>query len=116
MAAFVARALTRLPEPIRSRVLRSAFDRAGDAFNRGDLEVVFALFAADVEYGPPPPLHWGGSLRGRGAVFDFWAGVFTHYGENTIENISLDEVSSGPSCGGRACATGQAPAANHPAM
>ena len=91
----MARALTRLPEPIRSRVLRSAFDRADNAFNRGDLEVVFALFAADVEYGPPPPLHWGGSLRGRGAVFDFWAGVFTHYGENTIENISLDEVSPG---------------------
>jgi ketosteroid isomerase-like protein len=53
-------------------VLHATFDRARDAFNRGDLEVVFALFAADVEYGPPPPLHEGGRIRGRQAVLDFW--------------------------------------------
>jgi ketosteroid isomerase-like protein len=94
LAAFVAQILTRLPESIRRRALRSAFDRARDAFNRGDLEVVFALFAADVTYSPPPPLHEGGSLQGRGAVFDFWRGIFTRYDENTIENLSLDEVSS----------------------
>lgn len=95
LAAFVVQALTRFPESIRRRVLWAAFDRARDAFNRGDLEVVFALFAADVEYVGPPPLHGGGPLRGRGAVFDFWAGIFTRFDENTIENISLDEVSSG---------------------
>ena len=27
-------------------------------------------------------------------MFDFWRGIFTRYDENTIENLSLDEVSS----------------------
>jgi len=95
LAALVAQLLTRLPESIRRRALRSAFDRARDAFNRRDLEVVFALFAPDVEYGPPPPLYEGGPLQGRGAVFDFWRGVFDRFDENTIENLSLDAVSPG---------------------
>lgn len=94
-AALIARVLSRLPDSIRRRVLRAAFDRARDAFNRGDLAVVFALFATDVEYGPPPPLHEGEAVRGREAVFDFWHGVFARYDDNTIENISLDEMSSG---------------------
>jgi len=57
--------------------------------------VVFALFAPDVEYGPPPPLHEGGPPKGRAAVFEFWNGVFERYDENAIENLSIDEVSSG---------------------
>lgn len=55
LAALAVMAVTRLPAPMRGRVLRGAFDRARDAFNRGDLEAVFGLFAKDVEYGPPPP-------------------------------------------------------------
>ena len=58
-SALLARILSRLPEATRRRVLQSAFDRARDAFNRGDLEVVFALFSTDAEYCPPPPLHEG---------------------------------------------------------
>ncbi|HTY35211.1 nuclear transport factor 2 family protein [Mycobacterium sp.] len=92
MAALVVMAVARLPVSVRRRVLRAAFERARDAFNRGDLEAVFGLFAKDVEYGPPPPLHTGGALLGRRAVFDFWRAVFDRYDENTIENLSLDEV------------------------
>jgi hypothetical protein len=95
LAALVARIIGKFPTSIRRRVLQSAFDRARDAFNRGDLEVVFALFAPDVEYGPPPPLHEGGPLKGRAAVFEFWNGVFERYDKNAIENLSIDEVSSG---------------------
>ncbi len=94
-AALVVIMVTRLPVSLRRRVLRAAFDRARDAFNRGDFEAVFGLFAEDVEYGPPPPLYSGDFLRGRKAVFDFWRGVFDRYDENTIENLSLDEAAPG---------------------
>lgn len=95
LAALAARTLGRLPDTVRRQTLRSAFDRARDAFNRGDLEAVFALFAVDVEYGPPPPLHDGGTIRGRAAVFDFWRGVQARYNENTIENLSIEETRPG---------------------
>jgi SnoaL-like protein len=95
LAALAVMAVARLPVSVRRRVLRGAFDRARDAFNRGDLEAVFGLFAKDVEYGPPPPLHSGGVLRGREAVLGFWREVFDRYDENTIENLSLDEATPG---------------------
>lgn len=94
-AALLVMAVMRLPVSVRRRVLRAAFERARDAFNRGDLEAVFGLFAHDVEYGPPPPLCSGDLLRGRQAVFDFWHAVFDRYDENTIENLSLDEAARG---------------------
>jgi ketosteroid isomerase-like protein len=93
IAAFVVRAVGRLPRPLRRRILVAAFGRARDAFNRGDLEALFALFAADVEYGPPPPLHQGDPLRGRAALLDFWRDVRERYEENSIENLSLQEAS-----------------------
>jgi ketosteroid isomerase-like protein len=95
LAALAVIVVGRLPVSARRRVLRGAFERARDAFNRGDLEAVFGLFAEDVEYGPPPPLHSGDVLRGRAAVFDFWRAVFDRYDENTIENLSLDETAPG---------------------
>jgi len=95
LAALAARAVGRLPETVRRRALQSAFDRARDAFNRGDFEAVFALFATDVEYGPPPPLHDGEPLRGRTAVFDFWRSASARFDENTIENLSLEEAAPG---------------------
>ncbi len=95
LATLGARAVGVLPEPLRRRVLQSAFDRARDAFNRGDLDVVFALFDDDVEYAPPPPLADGPPLRGRAAVFRFWRDVFARYDDNTIENLSLEETSRG---------------------
>ncbi len=95
VAALAVRGLGRLPQPIRRRVLEAAFDRARDAFNRGDLEVVFALFAADVHYEPPPPLHKGGPLHGRDAVLDFWRGVFARYDDNAIENLFIEEAEPG---------------------
>jgi hypothetical protein len=95
IAALAARGLGRLPERIRRRVLQTAFDRARDAFNRDDLEAVFALFAGDVEYGPPPPLYEGAPLRGRDAVFDFWRGVRERYDDSNIENLSLEEATPG---------------------
>jgi ketosteroid isomerase-like protein len=95
LAALAVMAVARLPVSVRRRVLRSAFERARDAFNRGDLEAVFGLFADDVEYGPPPPLHSGDPLRGREAVFEFWRAIFDRYDESTIENLSLDEAAPG---------------------
>ena len=95
LAALAARAVGRLPGVIRRRALEGAFDRAGDAFNRGDLEAVFALFAPDVEYGPPPPLHDGGPLCGRAAVLDFWRGVQARYDDSSIENLSIEEARPG---------------------
>lgn len=94
LAALGARALARLPAPLRRRALAAAFDRARDAFNRGDLEAVFALFDAEVEYGPPPPLHEGPNLRGRAALFAFWRDVAGHY-ETSIENLALEEEAPG---------------------
>jgi predicted Zn-dependent protease with MMP-like domain/ketosteroid isomerase-like protein len=94
-AAFAARALGHMPAPVRRRALLAAFDRARDAFNRGDLEAVFALFAADVEYVPPPPLYQGEPLRGRAAVLEFWRDVFARYESSAIENLSLEEAAPG---------------------
>lgn len=95
LATLGVRAVGALPEQLRRRILQAAFDRARDAFNRGDLDVVFALFADDVEYAPPPPLTDGGPLKGRAAVLGFWRDVFGHYDNNTIENLSLEETSRG---------------------
>lgn len=94
LVALIVRLLRHLPSTARRRVRQAAFDRARDAFNRGDLEVVFALFDRNVEYGPPPPMHEGDLLRGRTAVFEFWLGVLTRY-ENAIENLSLEEETPG---------------------
>lgn len=68
--AFVARAVSRGPAPLRRRVLGDAFARAEAAFNRGDFEAIFALFADDVYYIPPPALGKG-PINGRDAVFAF---------------------------------------------
>ncbi len=95
LAALGAQAVGRLPGPLRRRILQSAFDRARDAFNRGDLEAVFALFASDVEYGPPPPLHEDEPLQGRAAVLEFWRGVLARYDESAIENLSVEEAAPG---------------------
>lgn len=94
-AALLARAAGHLPGPVRRAVLQSAFGRAGDAFNRGDLEALFALFSQDVEYVPPPPLHSGEPILGRPALFEFWRDVLARYDRNTIENLSLEEASAG---------------------
>jgi ketosteroid isomerase-like protein len=95
VAALLVRVAGRAPGPLRRRLLSAAFDRARDAFNRGDLEAVFALFDPDVEYVPPPPLHRGEPLRGRAAVFEFWREVLDRYEENAIENLGLEETAPG---------------------
>jgi hypothetical protein len=92
LAALGARALSHAPGPLRRRALRAAFDRARDAFNRGDLEVVFALFDEGVTYVPPPALYEGPPLQGREAVFEFWREVLGRYESVTIENLLLEEA------------------------
>jgi len=92
LAAGGARLLTRLPAPFRRQVLTGAFNRAADAFNRGDLESVFALFAEDVEYVPPPALYTGEPLHGRAAVFGFWREVFARFEHSAITNLSIAET------------------------
>ena len=79
---------------MRRRALHNAFDRARDAFNRGDIEAVMALFAADVEYVPPPPLG-NGEIAGLPAVLEFWRGVLARYPVSTIENLSIREAVPG---------------------
>jgi ketosteroid isomerase-like protein len=93
-AALLARVVLLLPGPLRRRALQSAFERAREAFNRGDMEAVTALFDDDVEYVPPPPLG-GGEIRGRRAVLDYWAGVLARYPQSTIENLSIREAERG---------------------
>ncbi len=94
LAALGARAVGLAPGPLRRRALQAAFDRARDAFNRGDIEAVMALFAQDVEYVPPPPLGRG-EIHGLPAVLDFWQGVLARYPDSTIENLSLREAEPG---------------------
>jgi hypothetical protein len=85
IVAFVARTVSRGPAPLRRRVLGDAFARAEAAFNRGDYEAIFALFADDVHYIPPPGLGQG-PINGRAAVLAFWRSV------SLIENLSLEEA------------------------
>ncbi len=94
LAALGARALGALPGPLRRRALQTAFDRARDAFNRGDIEAVMALFAADVTYVPPPPLG-GQEIRGLPAVLEFWRGVLARYPDSRIENLAIREAAPG---------------------
>ena len=95
VAAVVARIVSRAPAGVRARALEAAFDRARNAFNRGDMEAVFALFAEDVEYVPPPPLYDGATIRGRGALFAFWADQLARFRSSSIENLSIEEASPG---------------------
>ena len=84
--------MLRLPPSLRRRVLSAAFERAERAFNRGDLAAVFALFADDVEYVPPPALHSGPPIVGRLAVQRFWEDVLARFERSTITNLSIDEA------------------------
>ena len=92
LAALAVRLLARMPAPVRRRVLADAFTRAERAFNRGDLEAVFALFAEDVEYVPPPALYSGEPIRGRAAVERFWSRTLARFQESAIANLSLKEA------------------------
>ena len=95
VAAVLARFVSRAPEGVRARALQAAFDRARDAFNRGDLEAVFALFAEDVEYVPPAPLYEGPPISGRDAVLAFWEEQLTRFRSSSIENLSIEEAAPG---------------------
>jgi ketosteroid isomerase-like protein len=93
LAAAAVRLIARLPAGVRRRALAGAFARAQDAFNRGDLPAVFALFDEQVEYVPPPALHSGSPLRGRDAVVGFWAQTLARFPASTIENLAVEETS-----------------------
>lgn len=87
LAAVAVRLILRMPASFRRRVLADAFDRAQDAFNRGDLDT------DDVEYLPPPALYAGEPIIGRAAVLRFWQEILARFEENTIANLSLEEAS-----------------------
>jgi len=74
VAAAVARLVGHLPAALRRRALSGAFSRAQAAFNRGDFEAIFALFADDVRYVPPPALG-PTPINGRAAVLAFWRAI-----------------------------------------
>ena len=92
VAALAVRVLMRLPAPARRRVLVDAFTRAQNAFNRGDFEAIFAVWADDVEYVPPPALHSGDPIVGRAAVLRFWHEIANRYQQNRIANLSIEEA------------------------
>jgi ketosteroid isomerase-like protein len=91
LAAGLARLVGRLPGPVRRRVLAGAFERARHAFDRGDLEALFALFDDDVDYVPPPPLE-ARPIRGRADVCAFWRATLDRWPQSTITNLSLVEA------------------------
>ena len=95
LAALVARLVSHTPGSVRTRALEAAFDRARDAFNRADMQAVFALFADDVEYVPPPPLYGGPPLRGRDTVLAFWIEQLGRFRSSSIENLSIEEAGPG---------------------
>lgn len=89
---MLAQSLGLLPAALRRKALAGAFERAAAAFNRGDLEALFALFADDVEYVPPPALRPPQRIDGREAVKTFWRQVLERYPQSTITNLSLPEA------------------------
>jgi ketosteroid isomerase-like protein len=91
----MTRGILGLPGPLRRSALASAFERAQDAFNRGDLEAVFAAFSAEIEYLPPPPLPGAGPIVGRDHVLRYWLGIFERFDENRIENLGVVETGRG---------------------
>ena len=91
LAAIAARGTRHLPRSLLRRVLVSALARAEAAFNRGDYVAVFALFADDARYVPPPALGHD-PIMGRHAIVDFWRATGARFTTSTIENLSLDEV------------------------
>jgi len=93
LAALAARLATRLPEGLRQRVLTDAFERAAAAFNRGDFEAIFTHFADDAHYVPPPGLS-AEAITGRAAVLSFWRSVSRRFTSSTIENLSIDELTT----------------------
>ncbi len=95
VAAVVAQLVSRAPSGLRERALETAFDRARDAFNRGDIEAVFALFAEDVVYVPPPTLYEGPPITGRDGVLAFWKDQLARFRSSSIENLSIEEAGPG---------------------
>lgn len=91
VAAAVARLVGHLPAALRRRALSGAFSRAQAAFNRGDFEAIFALFADDVRYVPPPALG-PTPINGRAAVLAFWRAIGEQFPDSTITNLSLEEA------------------------
>jgi len=94
MRRLLLRAVLCLPGPLRRRVLISAFRHAEDAFNRGDLEAVFAAFADDVDYLPPAPLPGARPIQGKAAAIGFWEGIAARY-QSEIETSELRERGRG---------------------
>jgi ketosteroid isomerase-like protein len=94
MRRLLLRIVVALPGPLRRRVLVSAFRHAEDAFNRGDLDAVFASFADDVEYLPPAPLPRAAPIVGKARVLAFWEDVAARY-ESEIETNELRELGRG---------------------
>lgn len=91
LAAIAAPLAGHLPVPLRRRVLVSVLARAEAAFNRGDYDAVFALFADSAHYVPPPALSQV-PITGRNAILDFWRATNARFATSTVTNVSLDET------------------------
>jgi hypothetical protein len=92
LSAVAVRAVGRAPAAVRRRVLADAFARAERAFNRGDFDAVFALFADDVQYTPPPALYDGPPIVGRDNVRRFWDETRARFDEMRITNLDIEET------------------------
>jgi uncharacterized protein (TIGR02246 family) len=83
-----------LGEPPKADPARPAIERAGkafaDAFARGDIAAVAAMYAEDAVALPPD----GGMLEGRAAIEALWKG-FRDTGAKSMKFDVIDVVSSG---------------------
>lgn len=83
-----------LGEPPKADPARPAIERAGkafaDAFGRGDIAAVAAMYAEDAIALPPD----GGMLKGRAAIEALWKG-FRDTGAKSMKFDVIDVVSSG---------------------
>jgi hypothetical protein len=91
LAALGVLLLGKAPGPVRRRALRRAFARAEAAFNRGDFDALFAMFADNVEYVPPPALSEA-TIHGKHELLRFWNEVLSRYPEGEITNLDLEEA------------------------
>lgn len=94
MRRVLLRVVIALPGPLRRRILISAFHHAEDAFNRGDLDAVFAAFAEDVDYLPPSALPGAGPIEGKARVMAYWEEIAARF-ESEIETTALREIQRG---------------------
>ena len=89
--AFLERLRARAGKRESLLLHRDHLERAEAAFNRGDFDALFAMFADDVEYVPPPALSEE-PIHGKPDLLRFWHDVLRRYPEGEITTLELEEA------------------------